>query len=197
MSRPSTRERILDAAMRLFHEQGYAATGVAAILREAGVNSGSLYNLFPSKEALLAGVLDRHIERLEPDLMRPVREHTDDPIERVFALLQAYRKGLEFTGCTLGCPIGNLALEVSNTYPPARQRVARHFDGWCAEVRGWLEAAGDRLPPDVDRARLSRFVLTVMEGAIMQARAHGSLEKFDASVAQLRDCFDRLLTTAS
>ena len=41
--------------MRLFHEQGYSATGIATILREADVNSGSLYHLFPSKEALLVG----------------------------------------------------------------------------------------------------------------------------------------------
>ena len=48
----------------------------------------------------------------------------------------------------------------------------------------------------MDRGKLSKFVLTVMEGGVMQARAHGSIEPFDACVEQLRDYFDRLMATA-
>ena len=44
-----------------------------------------------------------------------------------------------------------------------------------------------------DTDKLSTFILTVMEGAVMQARAHKSLDPFDASVAMLRDYFDRIL----
>ena len=50
-----TRQRIVEAARRLFHEQGFHATGISTILREADVNSGSLYHYFASKEALLSG----------------------------------------------------------------------------------------------------------------------------------------------
>src|SRR3954451_20258903 len=99
----STRETLLDAAARLFHEQGFAATGVATILRESGVNSGSLYHFFPTKESLLVGVLERHQQMLRPIVMDPVEGQTSDPIERVFTLLAWYRSGLEQTGCKLGC----------------------------------------------------------------------------------------------
>jgi TetR/AcrR family transcriptional repressor of nem operon len=68
-----------------------------------------------------------------------------------------------------------------------------NFEGWIGCVRRWLEEAGERLPPDCDRDRLARFVLTVMEGAVMQARAAASVEHYDASVAQLRAHFDLLL----
>ncbi len=196
MSPSTTRERILEAAARLFHEQGYASTGVATILREAGVNSGSLYHYFPSKEALLVGVLDRYVGLLEPEVMSHARARSEDAIERIFALLQGYREMLVMTNCSLGCPIGNLALETSDSYPEAREKVALNFANWCKVVQSWLNEAGDRLPADLDRERLSRFVLTVMEGGIMQARAHKSLEHYDASIAQLRDYFDRLLTEA-
>lgn len=193
----TTRERIVDAAMRLFHEQGFAGTGVATILREAEVNSGSLYHFFPSKEALLEAVLKRYVEMLQPVVMRPQREASpDDPIERIFTLLCWYRQGLVMTNCSLGCPIGNLALEVSDQLPGPRALVDANFDGWCAEIERWLVEAGDRLPADVDRARLSRFVLTVMEGGVMQARAEKRVERYDDSVAALRDYFDRLLDDA-
>jgi len=44
MTETNTRNKLLDAAARLFHEQGYAATGLSTIVREAGVNPGSLYH---------------------------------------------------------------------------------------------------------------------------------------------------------
>jgi AcrR family transcriptional regulator len=193
MSPTDTRERILDAAARLFHEQGYNATGIATILREAKVNSGSLYHFFPSKEALLVGVLERYVEMLRPCVTDHAEAATDDPVGRVFALLAFYRQGLEMTGCAMGCPIGNLALELADDHAEIRGLIDQNFRNWIAVVKGWLDAAGDRLPPSVDRAGLAQFVLTVMEGGIMQARAAQTVEPFDASVAQLRAYFDALL----
>ena len=108
----NTRERILESASRLFHEQGFAATSVATILREAEVNSGSLYHFFASKEALLEGVLNWYLERLYPEIMQPMELAEPDPVARVFRLLDWYRAYLLENGCRLGCPVGNLALEV-------------------------------------------------------------------------------------
>src|SRR3954466_9328711 len=90
---PTTKTRILEAARRLFHEQGYAATGIATILRDADVNSGSLYHVFPSKEALLVGVLEYYVDLLRPMVMDPAEGTTQDPIGRVFGLLSLYRAG--------------------------------------------------------------------------------------------------------
>ncbi|MEM1329952.1 MAG: TetR/AcrR family transcriptional regulator [Planctomycetota bacterium] len=184
-----TRDRILTAAMRLFHEQGFSATGVSTILREAGVNSGSLYHCFPNKEAVLRGVLERYTELLGPVVLEPREREQDDPIERVFDLLAWYRRGMEQTHCRLGCPIGNLALEVSDAYPEVRTLIDNNFRGWASGIRGWLDEAGDRLSPETDLDALASFVLTVMEGGLMQARAAGSLEPFDRSVAVLRSHF--------
>lgn len=186
MSAPKTKSRIVDAAARLFREQGFHATGIATILREAEVNSGSLYHFFPSKESLLLGVLERYVELLRPVLLSPAEAATSDPIERVFALLGLYRAGLEATGCALGCPIGNLALELGNGDPRVRALIHQNFQNWSDGVERWLNDAGDRLPKEVDRRQLAGFVLTTMEGGMMRARAARSIEPFDAAVAQLR-----------
>jgi AcrR family transcriptional regulator len=194
---PGTRARLLETARRLFHEQGFAATGIATILREAGANAGSLYHFFPSKEALLAGVLEHYATLLDPLVIGPVERANADPVERVFALLAFYRAELERTGCRMGCPIGNLALEVSDQYPEVRPLVEANFAAWTARVARWLGEARGRLPRGTDRTALARFVLTVMEGAVMQARASGSLEPFDASVAELRRHFRLLEASAA
>jgi TetR/AcrR family transcriptional repressor of nem operon len=190
---PETRERILRTAFQLFHEQGFHATGVATIVREAGINPGSLYHFFESKDQLLLNVLEFAIGYLGPAVMEPVESQTADPIARIFALLDQYRAGMIQHGCRMGCPIGNLALEVSDGNLDARRLIHRNFENWASRVEGWLVEAGGRLPPKVNRAQLARFILTVMEGGLMQARAANDLRPFDDSVAVLRDHLNLLL----
>lgn len=178
--------------MMLFMAKGYQSTSVADILREAGANSGSLYHAFPTKQDLLLAVLERYRQGIGPMLLDPAWQGVEDPIERIFALLARYRAGLEMTDCTYGCPIGSLALEIHEPDPPVRELLAANFDGWVAAIRNCLDAAADRLPMGIDTNALAQFVLTVMEGGVMQSRTHRTLEAFDASVAGLRDYLDRL-----
>jgi AcrR family transcriptional regulator len=190
---PTARELLLGAARHLFWEKGYAATGVAELLQRAQVNSGSFYHVFPSKEALLLAVLDQYLIGLEPAILRPAFAGESDPIARIFAILQGYREKLRATGCQYGCPIGRLALEIEAENLPVHSRIAANFAAWTAAVHGCLDAARDRLPPHCDRAALATFVLTVMEGGVMQARSCRRMEPFDQSVAQLWNYFQCLL----
>lgn len=192
MDEPSTRDRLVFAAMRLFGEKGYLSTSVQDILREAGANAGSLYHFFPTKQDVLLAVLEMYRLGIEPMLLAPAWEGVDDPIERVFALLARYRGLLEQTDCLYGCPIGSIALELHEPDPPVRELLSINFDGWVNHIEGCLNQARDRLPADLDRHQLAVFVLTTMEGGVMQSRTHRTLAAFDASVAGLRDYFDRL-----
>jgi TetR/AcrR family transcriptional repressor of nem operon len=188
-----TAERIVRTAAQLFWENGFHATGIKAVLEAAEATSGSLYFAFPGgKEALLHSVLDAYLEELDRAILGPAFARTADPVERVFAVLEVYREILGAFGCARGCPVGNLATEVSDRDPGARRRIARIFDRWAGAIADCLEEARDRLPPDADPAALGRFVLTVMEGAVMQAKATRDLAPFDLSVQELRRYFELL-----
>jgi len=189
----STRERLVQAARNLFLTRGYEATGIAEILRESGANSGSLYYFFKTKEDLLLAVLDWYVANLHAQVVDPVFARMTEPIERVLGILGGYRVMLTTSDCRKGCPIGNLALEMSEKSEAVREKIALNFENWRTVIRQCLIEAGDRLPDDIDPDKLSSFILTVMEGAIMQARAHRRLEPFDASVAMLTDYIERLL----
>ncbi len=128
-SRHPTRGKLVEAARRLFWERGYEATSLQDVLDRARAKSGSLYYFFRTKEDLLLAVLDHYVDLLWPAVIEPAFKRTADPIERIFSILNGYREGLIYTGFTHGCPIGNLALEVSDEYP-ARPRKD------CAEFRG-------------------------------------------------------------
>jgi TetR/AcrR family transcriptional repressor of nem operon len=189
----STRERLIEAALRLFWEKGYANTSMSELLSAAKANSGSFYHFFSSKEDLLLAVLDRYLALLHPALLGPAWEGVDDPIERIFALLARYRLSILQTDCTFGCPIGRLALEIGPEQEEVHRRLAKNFDGWTAAVGECLERAADRLPPDTDRERLSKFVLAVMEGGVMLSRSHRDVKPFDQAVSELRAYFNSLL----
>jgi TetR/AcrR family transcriptional regulator, transcriptional repressor for nem operon len=189
---PSTADRLVFAAMKLFLEKGYGSTSVQDILREAKANAGSLYHAFPTKQDVLLAVLGLYRDGIGPMLLAPAWAGVEDPIERIFALLAQYRRALEITECSYGCPIGSLALELHEPDPPVRELLAVNFDGWVAAVKDCLDAAADRLPGSTDTRALGQFILTVMEGGVMQSRTHRTLEAFDASVAGLRDYLNRL-----
>ena len=189
---PSTRDRLIQTAMKLFWEKGYGSTSVADLLQAAGVNSGSLYHFFPGKQDLLLAVLETYLGAIDDMLLTPSWKGVDDPIERVFALLARYRKGIVQTECVYACPIGSLALEIHEPDPPVRKALAANFKAWTDAVEACLVAAGPRLPRSLDRRELARFVLTAMEGGVMQARTHRDPAYFDSSVRQLRLHFGHL-----
>jgi TetR/AcrR family transcriptional repressor of nem operon len=191
-----TRSRIIVAAMELFWEKGFNSTSVADILSRSQVNSGSLYHFFPGKQDVLIGVLEAYRDGIGEMLLAPAWDGVDDPIEKIFALLERYRRHVVETDCAYGCPIGSLALELHEPDPAVRALLAANFANWTAAIEARLADAADRLPRDLDRKALAEFVLTAMEGAVMQARTHRDVGYFDRMVATLRGHFAMLQTSA-
>lgn len=196
-SSQATKTKLVEAARDLFLAHGYNATGISQILRTANVNSGSLYYFFPTKEDLLLGVLEWYRDHIEDDLIVLHTGHLSDPIEKIFGLLDGYRQLLKLFDFELGCPIGNLALEVANQMPSARQLLLVNFEQWLDAVQGFLDQATDRLPVELDTRQLAMHILATMEGSVMLARTYRSLNPFDQAISQLRDSIERLLADGS
>ena len=189
---PDTRQRLVLSAMQLFWEKGYNSTSIADVLQTAKVNSGSLYYFFPGKVDLLVAVLDMYHDGIRSMLLDPAWQGVDDPIEKVFALLARYRQSLLDTDCVYGCPIGSLALELHEPDPAVRERLAKNFNAWIEAIVECLQQAKARLPANLNRRDLAQFVLTAMEGGVMQARTFRDIDYFDAAVRQLRLYFKGL-----
>lgn len=182
----ATRQRIVMTALELFYVKGYNCTSIADILSRSQVHSGSLYHFFPGKQDLLVAVLEFYRDGIKENLLDIAWAEVTDPIEKIFALLNGYRTGLVMSDFQHGCPIGNLALEISEPDPRIRELLDVNFANWIEAVESCLEEARDRLPRDTDIRALAEFILTIMEGAIMQARTAQDIAVFDRNVAVLR-----------
>lgn len=192
-----TRDRLIHSARYLFWERGFAGTSMADLLAHADVNSGSFYHFFESKEALLRAVLDGYLHALRPMVVNPAFAQTNDPLERIFAILAGYRERILQTDCQYGCPLGRLALEIDPENRPAHKLIAENFQGWIGAVGECLAEMKARLPKNTDPEALATYVLAVMEGGVMLSRSYGSVEPFDRAVKQLREHFRLLLEKES
>ena len=190
--RPSTRERLIDAARFLFWERGFAGTSMAELLTHAEVNSGSFYHFFDSKEALLREVLEGYLHLLRPMVVDPAFASVEEPLGRIFSILAGYRQRIVATDCRYGCPLGRLALEIDPENAPAHELIAKNFQGWIEAIKECLQAMQPMMMPGTDLDALATYVLVVMEGGVMLSRSYRSVEPFDRAVAQLREHF-RLL----
>ncbi len=172
---------------------------MAEVLKKAEANSGSFYFFFTSKEDLLMAVLEWYQQNLGPVLLEPIFKQSKDPIRRIFMLLEKYRQNVLMTEFAFGCPLGRLALEIEPDRRLVHDKIAANFTGWARAVEELLTEAVEqgRLSGDCRVRQLSRFVLTVMEGAVMQARSYQCIEPFDDCISQLRVHFQQLETVAA
>jgi hypothetical protein len=126
-------------------------------------------------------------------IVEPAFARAQEPVERIFAILEGYRERILQTECKYGCPLGRLALEIDPENRPAHGLIAENFQGWIGAVRECIDQLQDRLPAGTDRDALATYVLAVMEGGVMLSRSYGSVDPFDRTIAQLREHFRLLL----
>jgi AcrR family transcriptional regulator len=188
----TTRERLITTAAELFWRQGYAQTGVNEIIQQARATSGSFYHFFPAKEDLLLAVVDHMSDKIQAEVFDTTDATTANPIDRLFSILAAYRRYLVANDFVFGSPLASLAAEVSENHPQVRARLSDIVNGWNSQIEDLLTDPASRLPVDTDRSVLAQFIVSAMEGAVLQARVSRSSLPFDASVTQLRIHFDLL-----
>lgn len=172
----ATRERILEAASRLFYQYGYHATGLDRILAEAGVTKGNFYYHFKSKEELALATLDWQFETIASGVASLRAKHTS-ALDALLAILDFFAGVIteqKNSGGICGCYFGNFTLELSNENPAVSARLKTVFKHYQQAFRDLLEqaAAAGELPAHADPEQLAAVTLSLLEGAILIDKAH-------------------------
>jgi TetR/AcrR family transcriptional repressor of nem operon len=166
-----TKERIVRAATRLIHTRGYKNTSLEDIFAESGINKGSFYFHFSSKDELVNAVIDRFFGGIERRLAA-VFEGPGTSLEKLSAYFEGLAHLMEQSGCTGGCLLGNLSLEVSDWHGELREHLNACFDRMGVLVAGVIDEGQRTGQVRTDRSadELASFVIALMEGALMLAR---------------------------
>jgi AcrR family transcriptional regulator len=165
-SRPAARERILEAASRLFVRDGFRAVGVDTVIAEAGVAKMTLYAHFPSKDDLIAAYLERANERFWHWLDAAVAG-VDDPRAKLVSMFDAVGKLANDPQC-LGCTFQGTAAEFPDPDHPGHRVALAHKQAVLARL-GTLAREADLRDPEA----LADQLLLLMDGAWVAARMFG------------------------
>jgi TetR/AcrR family transcriptional repressor of nem operon len=184
-----TRDQILDAAGRLIHLQGYYCTSLDDVLRESGVGKGNFYYYFKSKEDLGYAIIDRLVRGFVERTLEPAfADHQGDPVAQIHDLLDRVLDTQRQRNCVGGCPMGNLASELSDVHEGFRQRLADVFVAWRVTMAEALRRGQEvgRLSPDCNPEGAACFIVAALEGAILMSKVTKDIKVMERCVDELK-----------
>jgi TetR/AcrR family transcriptional repressor of nem operon len=166
MTSEQNRQRIIDAAHRLFGERGYAGTSIGDVAEQAGLLKGNLSYYFKTKAELLewvtvarqAELLGRLAAGLAPDASAM------DSLEKFLQVTEASAAEL----ARVGCPVGTLCSELGKNDPALQPYASRVLEA----LHGWLATQFERLVPADLAGAYAEQLLAQLQGAAVLAHAY-------------------------
>lgn len=165
-----TRERLLQAGFREVYRSGFQSASTDAILAATNVTKGALYHHFESKEALGHAIVEEIIAGFTRDKWLGPLRRGEDPIDTLIGIVRA--TSIRPRDVKGGCPLANLAQEMSPLDEPFRRRLERIFQGWQQGIAMALrrgQAQGtvrrDLVPEDT-----AGFLIAMYEGYAVLAK---------------------------
>lgn len=181
------RTRILEAATALICRNGFQQTSVDDVIRESGLcGKAHFYHYFKSKEELGYAVVQHRFEQFAEEGLAILRDPMVDPLDRLNRFIDAEVASQAEAECRGGCPFGNLVTEMADAHEGFRQRLATVFERWSGQLQSVLWEARPQLRDDVDIARMARFIIATLEGALMMSRVTRDVTHMETIAGDLK-----------
>jgi AcrR family transcriptional regulator len=174
---PDTRERILFAAYKEFHVNGFQSASLSRILAHTGVTKGALYHHFPNKTALGYAVVDEVIaRRIQINFIEPITQF-DDPVEGFIEFVKHAGDTFSMTDIQLGCPLSVLAQEMAPIDEGFRTRLTAIYEKWRQAIDDVLTRAkrDGLIIESIDTGAMAATLLSIIEGSLSAAKVAQSL----------------------
>lgn len=163
-AKEATHERIVSVAAKAIRRSGYAGTGVADLMKEAGLTHGAFYAHFESREAMLA---EAAAQACAESAAAAAKAVSSLPADKALAtMLHAYLSKEHAEGVEMGCPLAALGSETSRQAPQVRRVTTRH-------IKEMVDVLARQSPDWGQPGAHERALVTIstMVGALVLARA--------------------------
>lgn len=196
--RGEARIRLLETALKLVREQGFAATSVEALCKAAGVTKGAFFHHFDSKEALGAAAADYWSETTSALFAEAPYHAPADPLERVFAYLDFRAALIDGEMAEFTCLVGTMVQETFGSSDAIRdacnRSITRHAATLEADIQAAMDARGIGAP--FTAQSLALLTQTVIQGGFITAKAAAHKGPALDAVAHLKRYFEFLFGAA-
>jgi TetR/AcrR family transcriptional regulator, transcriptional repressor for nem operon len=189
MSKPSHREALLKAGLKVMFQAGYEGASVRDICAAARAPQGSFTNHFRSKEAFAEEVLDRYFARVKGFVKEALDDRSLTPRQRLKRYLDIISGVLADDQWSRGCLIGDFSLETTGQSKLWRDKLEAIFQEWRIPFASCIAEAQRTGEIDTlfDSVELAEFLLASWEGAILRMkveRSPAALQRFKKIVFQ-------------
>ena len=157
-----TREILLDSAYETFYQYGYQGANIASILKEVGINKGSMYYFFKSKKALGLAVADERIRRNLNAKYHSLLQETDSYLA-LFNTLESAPDSLKY-----GCPLNKMSQEMLYIDDDFKKMLSSVYDDFETAVENIItKSVEEGVIPACDAKAAARLIIASYEGALM------------------------------
>jgi TetR/AcrR family transcriptional regulator, transcriptional repressor for nem operon len=182
------RGKLLDAAIALIREKGYAATSVDELCARAGVTKGAFFHHFPTKDALGVIAASYWADISDAAFAAADYQRIDDPLERLLGYLDFRKQMLRGSIEEFSCFAGTLVQETYGTHPDLRRACEATMNRHLEQVTGDITAAMQRykIRASWTAESLALHTQAVLQGAFIMAKAKGDARVAEECVEHLR-----------
>jgi TetR/AcrR family transcriptional repressor of nem operon len=167
-----TRRKILQKAAPLFNKRGFNGCSMQDISEATGLEKGSLYTHFDSKEQLASEAFDTAWAQSSKACVDDLDQVTGS-IEKLKLHIDNFFSKPPFAG---GCPLLNAGMDADDVNPVLYQKAQKALNGWIAFLRGIIEQGqkSGELSPSLEPEALSTLIISLLEGAFFTSRLQRS-----------------------
>ena len=177
MKKISTRNKIINSAHKLFYERGFNGTSIDDILKDAGLNKGSLYHIFKSKKEVLLAVIE---EKIAYSLEQKYKDIAT--VEQPLKYLEKKLLTTDSFDFKHGCALNNLVQEMS----PVDEDIAKALLKVYNDLEDYyFLALKEEDMNDEEKKSLSKMMVATVEGAIMAAKARQDKASYIQIIQQM------------
>lgn len=194
-----SRAKLLDAALHVFRERGYAASTIDDVCGQAGLTKGSFFHHFAGKEDLALAAAER-FSTMAADLFRTAPYHApSDPLDRVLGYVDFRAALLNGALPDVTCLLGTMVQETYETHPAIRAACDRGIANHVAEISRDIALAKAQHAPDApwEPESIARFTQAVLQGAFVLAKARHDSAVAAENVAHLRRYIELLFNRST
>ena len=184
----STKQRLIDAGLRMLLQHGYNSLGIQALLTETKTPKGSFYHHFKDKEDFALKVIDAYIAEVHAGLDACLQDQTRPPLARVRRFFELTQQKYKEDGY-MGCLMGGLGQELSGASEVFRRKIEWCFSSIAERMAACLDEARQRgeIPTDSDVQQMADLLVDGWEGAALRSR----LRRNPASLNAMLDFYIR------
>lgn len=178
-----TKQFIIEKTAPVFNEKGYAGTSMNDLMIATGLTKGSIYGNFQNKDEVALAAFDYNFGKVLSYIKNKIEERTS-VIDKLLVYPETYRHFLKLSFLKAGCPVLNTSTEADDTHPMLREKAVNALKLWKTSVEKHIAIGIEKkeIKANTNVAEFSAVLMSLIEGAVMQAKVTGKSTELNATM---------------